>query len=85
MNEAARLAVLSRIEDAERRERVLALTDQVMSEQALSSWSGPWRPTAAAIEQLLNDAFGPAEIAGWRVLEPWSVLRASGFPVRRRR
>ena len=32
MNEVARLAVLSRIEDAERRERVLALTDQVMSE-----------------------------------------------------
>ncbi|HKA10568.1 MAG TPA: hypothetical protein VKI99_08875 [Candidatus Dormibacteraeota bacterium] len=27
MNEVARLAVLSRIEDAERRERVLALTD----------------------------------------------------------
>jgi plasmid stability protein len=34
MNEVARLAVLSRIEDAERRERVLALTDQVMSEHA---------------------------------------------------
>lgn len=34
MNEVARLAVLGRIEDAERRERVLALTDQVMSEHA---------------------------------------------------
>lgn len=34
MNEVARLAVLSRIEDAERRERVLALTDQVMSQHA---------------------------------------------------
>jgi hypothetical protein len=34
MNEVARLAVLSRIEDAERRERVLALTDQVMAEHA---------------------------------------------------
>ena len=34
MNEVARLAVLSRIEDAERRDRVLALTDQVMSEHA---------------------------------------------------
>jgi hypothetical protein len=34
MNEVARLAVLSRIEDAERRERVLALTDQVMTEHA---------------------------------------------------
>ena len=34
MNEVVRLAVLSRIEDAERRERVLALTDQVMSEHA---------------------------------------------------
>jgi len=34
MNEVARLALLSRIEDAERRERVLALTDQVMSEHA---------------------------------------------------
>jgi hypothetical protein len=43
----------------------------------------PWRPTAAAIEQLLNDAFGPAEVVGWRVLEPWSVLRverAAGPP-----
>jgi len=34
MNEVVRLAVLSRIEDAERRERVLTLTDQVMSEHA---------------------------------------------------
>ena len=34
MNEVVRLAVLSRIEEAERRERVLALTDQVMSEHA---------------------------------------------------
>lgn len=34
MNEVARLAVLSRIEDAERRERVLALTDQVMTQHA---------------------------------------------------
>ncbi len=34
MNEVARLAVLNRIGDAERRERVLALTDQVMSEHA---------------------------------------------------
>jgi hypothetical protein len=34
MNEVARLAVLSRIDDAERRARVLALTDQVMSEHA---------------------------------------------------
>jgi hypothetical protein len=34
MNEVARLAVLSRIEDAERRERVLVLTDKVMSEHA---------------------------------------------------
>jgi hypothetical protein len=34
MNEVARLAVLSRIEDAERRDRVLALTDQVMTEHA---------------------------------------------------
>ena len=34
MNEVVRLAVLNRIEDAERRERVLALTDQVMSEHA---------------------------------------------------
>jgi hypothetical protein len=34
MNAVARLAVLSRIEDAERRERVLALTDQVMIEHA---------------------------------------------------
>lgn len=34
MNEVARLAVLGRIEDAERRERVLALTDQVMTEHA---------------------------------------------------
>jgi len=34
MNEVVRLAVLSRIEEAERRERVLALTDRVMSEHA---------------------------------------------------
>ena len=34
MNEVVRLAVLSRIDDAERRERVLALTDQVMTERA---------------------------------------------------
>lgn len=34
MNEVVRLAVLSRIEEAERRERVLALTDQVMTEHA---------------------------------------------------
>jgi hypothetical protein len=34
MNEVARLAVLSRIEDAERRQRVLELTDQVMTEHA---------------------------------------------------
>ena len=34
MNEVARLAVLSRIEDAERRERVLGLTDKVMSEHS---------------------------------------------------
>jgi len=34
MNEVARLAVLSRIEDAERRERVLGLTREVMSEHA---------------------------------------------------
>jgi hypothetical protein len=34
MNEVARLAVPSRIEDAERRERVLALTREVMSEHA---------------------------------------------------
>ena len=34
MNEVVRLAVLSRIDDAERRERVLALTDQVMTEHA---------------------------------------------------
>jgi hypothetical protein len=34
MNEVVRLAVLSRIEEAERRERVIALTDQVMSEHA---------------------------------------------------
>ncbi len=39
-----------------------------------------WRPTAAAIGQLLNDAFGPAEVVGWRVLEPWSVLRAERVP-----
>jgi hypothetical protein len=36
----------------------------------------PWRPTHAAIEQLLGDAFGPAEVVDWRVLEPWAVLRA---------
>ena len=34
MNEVARLAVLSRIEDAERRERVLVPTEQVMTEHA---------------------------------------------------
>jgi hypothetical protein len=34
MNEVVRLAVLDRIEEAERRERVLALTDQVMEEHA---------------------------------------------------
>lgn len=34
MNEVVRLAVLSRIEEAERCERVLTLTDQVMSEHA---------------------------------------------------
>jgi len=34
MNEVARLAVLRRIEDAERRERVLVLTDQVLREHA---------------------------------------------------
>ena len=42
--------------------------------------SAPWRPTPAAIEQLLNDAFGPAVVAGWCVLEPWSVLRAELVP-----
>jgi hypothetical protein len=41
---------------------------------------GPWRPTAAAIERLLNDAFGPGEVARWDVLEPWSVLRAERAP-----
>jgi hypothetical protein len=40
----------------------------------------PWRPTSAAIEQLLNDAFGPAVLAGWTALEPWSVLRAERVP-----
>jgi hypothetical protein len=34
MNEVVRLAVLDRIEEAERRERVIALTDQVMEEHA---------------------------------------------------
>lgn len=34
MHEVVRLAVLSRIEEAERRDRVLALTDQVMAEHA---------------------------------------------------
>jgi hypothetical protein len=34
MNEVVRLAVLSRIQEAERRERVIALTDKVMSEHA---------------------------------------------------
>jgi len=34
MNEVVRLAVLSRIEEAERRDRVIALTDQVMDEHA---------------------------------------------------
>jgi Ribbon-helix-helix protein, copG family len=34
MDEVVRLAVIRRIEEAERRERVIALTDQVMSEHA---------------------------------------------------
>jgi hypothetical protein len=34
MHEVVRLAVLSRVEEAERRERVLELTDQVMREHA---------------------------------------------------
>ncbi len=34
MNEVVRLAVLGRIEEAERRERVIALTDQVVEEHA---------------------------------------------------
>lgn len=34
MNEVVRLAVLGRIEEAERRERVIALTDRVMDEHA---------------------------------------------------
>jgi hypothetical protein len=34
MNEVARLALLSRIEDAERRERVLALAEEAMTEHA---------------------------------------------------
>ncbi len=34
MNEVVRLAVLSRVEEAERRERVLELTERVMSEHA---------------------------------------------------
>ena len=34
MNEVARLAVLGRIEDAERRDKVISLTDQVISEHA---------------------------------------------------
>jgi hypothetical protein len=34
MHEVVRLAVLSRIVEAERRERVLALTDQVLREHA---------------------------------------------------
>jgi hypothetical protein len=34
MNEVVRLAVLSRIDEAERRERVIALTDQVMDAHA---------------------------------------------------
>jgi hypothetical protein len=29
---------------------------------------------------LLEDAFHPAEVVGWRVLEPWSVLRAQLVP-----
>jgi hypothetical protein len=40
----------------------------------------PWRPAAAAIEQLLKDAFGSADVVGWRVLEPWSVLRVERAP-----
>jgi hypothetical protein len=34
MNEVVRLAVLARIEEAEQRERVIALTDQVVTEHA---------------------------------------------------
>lgn len=34
MNEVVRLAVLGRIEEAERRERVVALTDRVVEEHA---------------------------------------------------
>ena len=34
MNEVVRLAVLGRIEEAEQRERVIALTDQVVTEHA---------------------------------------------------
>ena len=34
MNEVVRLAVLSRIDDAERRERVLALAEQAITEHA---------------------------------------------------
>ena len=34
MNEVVRLAVLSRIEEAEQRERVIALTDRVVTEHA---------------------------------------------------
>jgi hypothetical protein len=34
MHEVVRLAVLSHLDDAERRERVLALTDQMMTEHA---------------------------------------------------
>jgi hypothetical protein len=34
MHEVVRLAVLSRIEEAERRDRVLGLTDQVLAEHA---------------------------------------------------
>jgi hypothetical protein len=45
-----------------------------------SSSANPWRPTGAAVEDLLRDAFGPGEVAGWYVLEPWSVLRAERVP-----
>jgi hypothetical protein len=45
-----------------------------------SSSAARWRPTASAIDQLLSDAFGSAEVVGWHVLEPWSVLRAELVP-----
>jgi hypothetical protein len=72
-----------------------ALTDQVMNEHpgvvgaadAVSAFNPagdvarrPWRPTQGAIERLLNEAFAPAEVVGWHVLEPWSVLRADLVP-----